>query len=209
MKIKSLFSAVFAALMLTALSACSHNVKFELSKSYQEAKPYVIAVAPVVWDNEPDLSDKNVENAASLFRTMTFERLRRMDYGLIRLEDVDKAHSALGGAETAKPADIAKALNADAVLFIRVTSWDTSLFVTYSALKVKARFELYGKDGKELWHATYKTKESDLRLDTKPAELAVIKAYEPRVQRFIDAVFSTLPPGEPPSDRRTFFEWLP
>lgn len=203
------FFAAAVAYILFALSACTHNVKFELVKNYQDVKPYVIAVLPVIWDSRPDLNDANVERAARLFREMSFERLKSMDYGLIRLEAIDGAYKEKSGFASAKTADVAKALNADAVLFIRVTDWDTSLFAAYSALKLKAVFELYSKDGTLLWQAKYKTKESDIRLERKPVELAVITAYEPRVQRFIDAVLATLPKGEPPSERRTFFEWLP
>jgi hypothetical protein len=41
-------------------------------------------------------------------------------------------------------------------------------------------------------------------------ELAVQKIYEPRIQRFVDAVFTTLPPGEAKAgQRKTYFQWLP
>ena len=51
---------------------------------------------------------------------------------------------------------------------------------------------------------------ADLGLDSRPMELAVHQAFEPRIQRFVDAVFSTLPPREAEeSQRKTYFQWLP
>ncbi|MDO8426380.1 MAG: hypothetical protein Q7T24_02555 [Deltaproteobacteria bacterium] len=195
--------------LLAILYGCGSTVKSALSPRYNEFRPYTVAVAPVIWKGQAEGEDKNI---AQLFREMTADKLRAMNYRVLPLDAVDDKVRQLGPekAKEAGPKELAADLNADAVLYIRITGWDKDRVATYASLVVGAAFELYSSGAEMLWRADYSTKESDFRLEKKPLELAVIKIYEPRVQRFIDAVFSTLPEGSAPAQaQKTFFQWLP
>ncbi len=199
-------------LILTALLAvmygCANPVKSTLSPRYNDSRPYTIAIAPVAWEGQSDGEDKEI---ARLFRTMTGEKLNAMNYRVVAPEDPEiKKPDSQAKDVAGLSRQLAADLDSDAVLYIHITGWDKDRMVTYAALAVKARFEIYSSGGEPLWRAEYSTKESDLRLDKKPLEMAVIKIYEPRVQRFVDAVFSTLPQGGVPKRaQKTFFQWLP
>jgi len=127
------------------------------------------------------------------------------------LDEVDKAGNGQPDWFVGKPVhEIAALLKADSVLFIRIKEWDKDNLLPYKSLNIEAAFELHSAVGKVLWKAEYSTSEADLGLDSRPMELAVHNAFEPRIQRFVDAVFSTLPPGEADtSQRKTYFQWLP
>lgn len=188
-------------------SGCAAGVKHTLYERYEKVKPSTAAVLPVVWDNEPE-GKKEAAAVAGLFRQMSFEKIASMGYKPQPLDETDKRLAGLNPSQ--RPAkDALAALKTDSALLIRIIDWDSSMIAAYSSLKVKALFELYSKDGELLWKASYSTKESDAKLDVKPMELAVLKAYEPRVQRFVDMVLSTLPRAEEPPSGETFFEWLP
>ncbi len=195
-----------ALLLLVLLAAgCSNAVKTTISDRYTASQPRSIAVAPVVWSG--GVEDKGV---AETFRTMTAEKLKELGYGVVSPEDVDAAFGKLGPAAASKtPAELAVLAGTDAVLFIKIREWDISRFVTYASLKVKADYELYSATGERLWTANYSISDADLRLDRSSMEYAIIKAYEPKVQRFVDAVFTTLPKAQARSNARTFFQWLP
>ena len=69
-----------------------------------------------------------------------------------------------------------------------------------------------GATGERVWRAEFDTGDSDMGLERELLELGVIKAYEPAIQRVIDAVFSTIPEnkvsarGKP---ERAYYDWLP
>lgn len=202
-------TAAFASFFIVlALAGCSNAVKYTVSEQYGRTRPYTIAVMPVIRE---DAAEEGGAEVSRLFRTMSAERLKNMNYGVATLEDVDGKVLKQGANRSAlkTPRETAAELGADAVLYIYITDWDTRLFVTYASLRFKARFELYSKDGAKLWQASHGWGDADLRLDRNSLELAVIKAYEPQVQRFVDLVFATLPPGEPPKDNERYFDWLP
>lgn len=50
------------------------------------------------------------------------------------------------------PAKLAQMFDADSVLFIRVLSWDTKYAVFNTKTEVIAQYNLYRRDGTELWH---------------------------------------------------------
>ena len=195
-----------ALLLLVLLAAgCSNAVHTTLSDRFTVAQPRTVAVAPVVWTDGDE--DKGVSNA---FRTMTAQKLKELNYGVLAAGDVDAAFGKLGAAAALKtPAELASLTGADAVLFIKIREWNISRFVTYASLKVEADYELYSAGGVKLWTANYSISDADLRLDRTSMEYAIIKAYEPKVQRFVDAVFTTLPKAQTRADARTFFQWLP
>lgn len=200
---KTLVSIFFAA---TLLAGCGAAVKHTVSNEYAQISPKRVAVLPLVWE---DKATPETEEISLLFRKMANEKLQMMNYTVVPLEEVSKAGGP--GWFSGKPVDeVAAKLGADSVLFIRVRDWDNESFVTYKALQIGAVFELHSAFGKALWTAEFSTSEAELSLDKKPTELAVHKAYEPRVQRFVDAVFTTLPRGEAKEgQRKTYFQWLP
>lgn len=193
------------ALALVFLAGCATVVDTTLSERYGQMRPYRIAVAPVIWEGWGD----EFKDASRLFRTMTAEKLRAMNYDALPLEEIDRVYPDSASLKTADAAHVAAALGADAVLYIHLTQWDSSELLTYASLKVAATYEMYYKDGGRLWQASYHTKEADIRLDTPSMELALLKAFEPRVQRFVDVIFTALPQGQPPSKDERFFQWLP
>lgn len=194
-------------LLVTLLAGCGSAVRHTTSDRFSQIGPYTVAVLPVSWD-APGPDDKDVRY---LMRTMTLEKLRSMDYRVIAPEEIDDKFLKLGSAafKGKSPKELAPLFNADSILYIRVVQWETDRFVTYAALKVKVVFELYSVDGTRLWNAESSVKDADLRLDSKSMEYAIIKVYEPKVQRFVDMVFSTLPKAEPPRETKTYFQWLP
>ena len=194
--------------LLLILAACGPAIKHTLSPEYGQISPKKVVILPVVWEIK---SVQETEAISLLFRKMSLEKLRSLNYAPVSLDEVDKAGEGVSDWFVGKPVhEIAGKLNADSVLFIRVTDWDPDSFISYKSLEIAASFELASALGKSLWKAEFSTKEADLGLDSRPMELAVQKIYEPRIQRFVDAVFTTLPPGEAKAgQRKTYFQWLP
>ncbi len=196
---------VFLIIVSLFIYGCGNPVTYVLSERYDLIHPYTIAIMPVEWDN----MEQRDEEVARLFRIMTFDRLQSLNYKPIPLETVDRRYGELSVVGGVEPSLMAKGLGVDGVLYIRIIRWKKRLFVPYASLKVGAEFVLYGMDGTELWRARYSTKESDIRLDRSTMELAIIKAYEPRIQRIVDRVFTTLPAMQREHRKKTYFEWLP
>ncbi len=192
-------SALFTVLLL--LAGCSHAVRHSTSPELSRLKPYTVAVLPVRWRTNAAKPE-----VGRVFDRMVAEKIGSLGYGatVVKQDDARLADEKKG------PAELAAAFGTDAVLYSDITKWDTNTFVTYAALKVAARFDLYSANGERLWNADYETKYSDIRLDNRPMELAVLDAYEPKVQRFIDIVFTSLPENEPvKSSPKRYFDWLP
>lgn len=200
-------ASIFMLLILFT-AGCGNTVETAISEDYRRLNPYRVAVLPVIWE------EKAADEAASvsyLARVMATEKLKAMNYSVVPLETVDEGFLKEGKAAFFKrpPSEIASMTGADALLYTRIIEWDKSSFAAYASLDIEASFELRSKDGVELWRANYATGDRDLRLDTESMELAVHKAYEARLQRFIDIVFKTLPMAEDPAGPRQFFQWLP
>ncbi|MEK7773481.1 MAG: hypothetical protein AAB307_03970 [Deltaproteobacteria bacterium] len=196
---------------VAVLAGCASSVSYTLDPGYGKASPVKIAVLPVIISGkDPGASEDR--DIGRLFRGMSFERLRQMNYRPVPLEEIDGRLNRPGEGRLMDktPREAAMALDADAVLYIRLTGWDKGKLPAYASLEVEGSYELYSSDGRRLWDASYSTKEADLGLDGKTMELGVLKAYEPRIQRFVDAVFSTLPQREANGhEQETFYQWLP
>lgn len=203
--IKKIFLILAAGFIFTG---CGNAVKNTLSEQYQVTRPYKIAVLPVIWEHQ---STDDVNDVSYLFRVMSADKLRGMNYKVLPLQEIDDRFIKEGRSAffEKKPEEIARLFEADAVLYTKVIEWDKTSFVTYASLDMEAAFEMYSSSGSLLWTAEYATGESDLRLDSASAEYVVLKAYEPRVQRFIDIVFTTLPAGVAPKEAKQYFQWLP
>ncbi|MBI5232766.1 MAG: DUF799 family lipoprotein [Deltaproteobacteria bacterium] len=202
MKKSFLFLSVFIILV-----GCTSTVSYKLSRQYYIQTPRTIAVLPV----------GGVEAEADgryLMRTIVAEKLRLKGYKTLSLEEVDERFLTIGlsALEKMPPQEIADFFQADAILFIWITEWDRDTLITYASMDIAARFELFSKGGVKLWRADYAIKESDIKLDRTQMKLAVLKAYEPKVQRLVDVVFNTLPhaPAEAmKKEDKSFFNWLP
>jgi hypothetical protein len=190
-----------------ALTGCNPGVKKAVSKRFGLFNPYTVAVLPLEFA-ETDSGGALEEDVDALFRKMISERLKRMKYRPLEAAEVDEKRPAPDGAGR-NPGRVAGLMGSDAVLYTTITEWKSDIVVRYAYLKVSAVFELYSKNGTLLWRAAHDIKESDIRLEKRSLELAIIKAYEPSVQRFINVVFSTLPASTPRTEKKTFFEWLP
>ncbi len=193
-------------ILLFILAGCSAPIQYAVSDQYTRVRPHTIAILPVQWSAEVN---KETDGISHLLRTMAGQKLRSMNYRTMPLDEVD---GKVGGNLSGKsPAEIARLLGVDAVLYTGVEEWKKTELVTYASLDVKTRFELYSSMGTRLWAAEYNDRDMDLRLDTKPMELAVIKVYEPKMQRIVDACFSTLPQGDytEGKTKENYFQWLP
>ncbi len=196
-------SLLFLLAML--LAGCGHAVRHTVTPEYYRARPRTVAVLPVVW--EEGATEARSAGIDRVFNGMVAEKVRSLGYTVIAVDEKDER---VMGADGKGAPEVAKALGAQAVMYSRITGWDADTLVTYASLSLNARFELYYANGEKLWEAEFEKKESDLRLDRKPLKLAIIETYEPKVQRFIDIVFSTLPRNETPrGPEKRFFDWLP
>ncbi len=190
----------FIFFLILTHTGCSNAVRFTLSDDYVNQGPYTVVVLPVKAHIVLGPREKGIK---ALFRDYAAQRLKTMGFSPVAFNDDDAKYAG------ASPKEAAAMAGADAALYIRLTGWEESSFVTYAGLEMSAVFELYGKDGSVLWQASYSTKESDITLEKAPLELALIKAYEPRIERFVDAVFSTLPRPQGPGAKAGYFQWLP
>jgi hypothetical protein len=187
--------------LLLILAGCGTAIKHSVAPEYAQISPKRVVVLPIVWEQQaaPEAGDISL-----LFRKMSAERLGLLNYSAVPLDEVDKAGAGKPDWFAGKSADeIAASLKADSVLYIFMKEWDSDSLAPYRSLKIAAVFELHSAAGKVLWKAEYSTREADLRLDSRQLELAVLKVYEPRIQRFVDAVFTTLPPAK--RARKTYF----
>lgn len=190
------------------LTGCGPAIKHTVSPEYAQISPKRVVVLPVAWESQ---AATEADNISLLFRKMSSERLGLLNYSAVPLDEVDRVGNGQPDWFVGKPVhEIAALFKADSVLFIRIKDWDKDSLLPYKSLNITAAFELHSAVGKALWKAEYSTSEADLGLDSRPMELAVYQAFEPRIQRFVDAVFSTLPAGEAEmSQKKTYFQWLP
>ena len=192
-------------LLLTLVAGCGHAVKHTVSTEHYRLKPHTVALLPVVWKGDAKEAEKN--EVSLVFNDMVAEKVRSLGYA-VTVVDEDDARAA--DAATTPPAELARRFGAETVMYSSITGWDTDQLETYAALTLRARFNLYSANGSELWKAEHTSKKSDLRLDKRPMEIAIIDAWEPKVQRFIDIVFATLPRSETPAGaQEKYFDWLP
>lgn len=194
-------------LVLFALPGCGSAVKKKISDKFAYFAPHTVAILPLKFTGA-DAGAGPVPGVDALFNKMTSDRLSRMNYRPLEKAEVDRRLA--GSLDTERgPGEMARLMGTDAVLYTTITEWKSDIVVRYAYLKVNALFELYSPNGTLLWRATHDLKESDIRLEKKSLELAIIKAYEPSVQRFINVVFSTLPVSEARPEEKSFFKWLP
>lgn len=202
---KKLITILFFFVFITG---CGNLVQHTVSNEYSSLSPKTVTIMPIVYR---DTANKEYQDISDKFRVMSYQKLRNLNYQVLPLESVDEKYQGIGRSwfEGKSYGDVANYFGTDAILYIQIKEWDKDRFVTYTALKMDARFEMYSATGVKLWEAEYTTKESDLRLEKKSIELALHQAYEPRIQRLIDAVFATLPPREYQKEQKSYFQWLP
>lgn len=192
------------------VSSCSGTTMEDtLSDRFRKERPYTLAVLPVEWASDAPEKRK----ATDLFRAMSSEKLLTMGYRLVPLETVDAVYlKSSANAMTEKPmAGMAEKLDADGIVLMQIEDWDIDHLGSYASLNIEAVFSIYSKKGELIWTSSYKTSESDASpdFDSEPVDIAVVKAYEPRILRFVEAVFATLPQAEKPGSENAFFDWLP
>ncbi len=200
---KKVFLLLFSITLIGALTGCGKKVSHDLSSAYRQYNPRTVAVLPIgASEVEPEVK--------TLFRDIVEQKLQERNYAVLPTELVDKKliDKIEGEKLSITPAEAAKILKVDAVLYIKISTWDVKQIVTYAHLKLGGEFSLYAKDGTRLWRASHDTREGDVRFDKSQVELAVIKAYEPRIQRVLDEVFYTLPSIIVRTKKKEYFEWL-
>ncbi len=198
-----------ALFLLIMVYGCAGPVRHALTPDFTEKGPRGVIVMPVEW---ADMNSPEDSYANGLMRLMAEERLKAMGYDPIGIRPAhDPAWLKDRGAE-----EILSLYGADAVLGIKILRWDMDAVTGYASLRIKASFSLASGGDKPLWSAVYDETDFDLRLDNESNELAVIKAFEPRLQRLIDSVFSTLPHAGRAKEEKTgdagagtHYDWLP
>lgn len=195
-----------ALFVFVAATGCGKTVSYKLSNEYAISNPRSIAILPL----SSDVKDADREGL-QLFRQAIYSKLKEKNMRVVPISVVDDAAVKLGVDYLArmKPHEACALFKTDAVLYGTLSEWDVDTFVTYASLKVGASFALYSSDGTRLWKASYDTTERDARFDKTQVELAVVKAYEPRIQRIVDAVFYTLPPAKVITEKKSYYDWLP
>jgi len=201
------------SLLLMLAAGCGRAVKFDLKEGFGGLSVSRVAILPVAGHPGGEARIKE------LFRGFSSDRLEKRNYGVVPFSEVDEAYEGHGGRKAgdlaAAAARVAGLTGSDAVLVIRITKWDESIFSAYASLKVGAEFTLYSAASEVLWRAEYGTKESDFRLDREQLDLGVLKVYEPRIERIVETVFATLPRALPapaekkePATGKRYFDWL-
>jgi len=192
-------------LLLALMAGCGHAVKHTVSNDFYRLKPRSVALLPVVWKGDAKAAEN--KEVTRVFNDMLVEKVSSLGYAV---KVIDEKDAAAAGAYAVLPAELAGRLGTETVMYSSITGWDTDQLATYAALTLSARFNLYSANGSELWKAEHVSKKSDVRLDKRPMEIAIIDAWEPKVQRFIDIVFATLPRSEAPAGaEEKYFDWLP
>lgn len=226
---RSLLSILAAALLLTA-TGCANKAAYNISPSYYPLKPRSIAVMPVEWppgvmklgweDKGEGALKGHSEKISETFELIINRRLRSQGYSTLPVERSSvsfsgysappplESHIEASPIRSAEAKVLASSLGVDGIMFTTMADWDESTIYTYASFKVSALFELYSKEGTRLWRSSYKLSRRELNLDIEPAEYAVIKIFEPKLQRFVDSVFITLPEGDGEVKKREHFNWL-
>ena len=169
-----------------------------LVPDYQSRIPLSIAVLPV--QNETVDMD-----APKAFRPKIFDAIIDKGYlsppttgidHILAQKDIKEAGQL--GALT--PQEIGICLDVDALLFSTVTSWSTKYLVVYSSINVGARFQLIdAKTGEQLWESKREVSEKRFGADEEQMmrnlTFAVLKRYEPYIDKVINSTLSTLPNG--------------
>ena len=211
---KGIVILLFAILV----AGCARPVRYKVSQEFFNTLPGTLAILPV----EGEVEGGGVEDAKvkELFRNAALKKLKAMNYNVLPVEQTDEAYAKYKGSgphekgeKRAKEVSaFTELIHADSVLYIDITEWEEDFFLTYAALKLKAEFTLYSKAGAVLWHAKYSTKESEMRFDRELLKMGVIRAYEPRIEKLVDTVLSTLPPHplekKEEEKPKRFFDWL-
>ncbi len=199
---------LLAAVMILVYG-CASPVSYSVTDDYEELAPRKIVVLPVSGDFKTKLEP----GAAEFLRAAVVDRLREKNYSVVFAEGPYADYPGGGVIDAATFSDIASRFDADAILYGGLVGWEEKSTPVYASLSIKVAFGLYSTSGEELWNASYKTKESEASLDESSMELAVLKAYEPRIERAVEAVFRTLPALKSGSSReeseKRYYDWLP
>ncbi len=196
------------AVYLFLISGCGGALRHTLSPSYEEKAPYVVAVMPVGGNAE----DKE---ASYLFRTLIQEKLIQKGYSPVPLEVIDDrlTRSRIGkdGFMSRTAGELAKMFGADAILYTTITEWKPTLSLVYASMKIGTKVELYdGLTSERLWEAEFGAEDSDISFERDVMDMGILKAYEPVIQRVVDALFSTIPDRKAiVKDKKGYYDWLP
>ena len=189
--------SVMAGLALLALAAGCGKVEFVVAPEF--TAPTKVAVLPA--GNEAVDTD-----GPAIFRRLITDKMIQKGYLVADAAQVDavlldKFDIENGGQlNAADPAELAEALQVDALVYSTITEWEKHTAYVYNDIFVGGRFELIGKDGTKLW-AVEHHKEGDREInnpqDTQNAVARtaanLLKSYEPFAVRLVDKVFLTLP----------------
>lgn len=178
-------------------AACSRDVKCSLSPDFEKRGIVRIAIMPV----ENRSGD---EDAARLLRAEIFEKLYFKGYPRIPFEVIDgglEGAAVTGGesgGEPLSPAEVARLLNVDAVMYCTLEEWSTSplLVHVYAPTAVAVTFELKsGTSGETLWCTRHRVVEQNYYITEDGLKMQSCESYGEAVREIVAAALSTLPDG--------------
>ncbi len=178
-------------------AACSRDVKCSLSPDFEKRGIVRIAIMPV--ENRSD-----DEGAARLLRAETFEKLYFKGYPKIPFEVIDGrldgAADRIGksGGEPLPPAEVAKLIDVDAVMYCTLEEWSTSplLVHVYAPTAVAVTFELKSAaSGEMLWCTRHRVVERNYYITENGLKIQSCESYGEAVREIVAAALSTLPDG--------------
>ena len=189
---------LYLLVVVFLLSGCLPKTPHTLVPDYQSRTPLSIAVLPV--QNETvDL------DAPKAFRPKILNAIQNKGYLSPPTTGIDhtlaqKDIKEAGQLGALTPQEIGTCLNVDALLYSTVTTWNTKYLVVYSSINVGARFQLIdAKTGQQLWESKREVSEKRFGADEEQMKgnlaFALLKRYEPYIDKVINSTLSTLPNG--------------
>ncbi|MCK4847031.1 MAG: hypothetical protein KAS88_05105 [Deltaproteobacteria bacterium] len=173
-----IFSAAAALLLLS----CSHPLKSAVVEGYSDKAPLEVRLLPLAFSDdalEAVEGDGGSESKVNKVRLV--------------LDEVVRAKLSHMGYKVS-PSDSEAGLNGDvAELALTITKWKGRQGALHTYLKISIEGKLSSADSETLWQGSYNIKESAVSLDKSSRNLSVIEAFEPILERAVEALFLKFP----------------
>lgn len=192
------------AMVMFVLTSCGGTISHKLSNEYPPKDLTTVTVLPISGFADPA--------AKEVFRSMIRTALSDKNFVVLLDSAAEEVYLRLGKVKfySLDPKDMALAIGADMVMFCKVYKMEVTDTAGYKALDISAGYKLFDNKGELLWESDHEIGDSGFGFDPELNELAVIEAYEPKVQRLVDASFTTLPSlPHNISESGGHYGWLP
>lgn len=171
---------ILSAVAVLLLLSCSHPLKSAVVEGYSDKAPLEITLLPLAFsDDALEAVEGDGESKVNKVRLV--------------LDEVVRAKLSHMGY-TVSPSGSEAGLNGDvAELTLTVTKWKGRQGALRTYLKVSIEGKLSSADSETLWQGSYNIKESAVSLDKSSRNLSVIEAFEPTLERAVEALFLKFP----------------